>query len=164
MKFNNQITPKRAREVLSYDQDTGIFRWKKTLNNRGPAGALAGYVSCGYLSIRIDTVSYRAHRLAWLIVYGRWPDGEIDHINQIKLDNRLSNLRDCSSGINKRNKPVQSNNKLGLKGVSRDGKKFRATIHHNKKQMYLGSYPSPEEANRVFLEAENRLYGGIRSR
>lgn len=68
-------------EWVSYDPDTGNFRWKKT-SGRGYAGEVAGAAhSKGYLYITIRGVPYLAHRLAWYVTHGSFPRQQIDHRN-----------------------------------------------------------------------------------
>jgi hypothetical protein len=82
------------KQILDYDQNTGVFRWATRKCQRKRAGEIAGSVSNkGYVMIGIDYKKYSAHRLAWLYVHGDWPAGEIDHINRDRTDNRISNLR-----------------------------------------------------------------------
>lgn len=76
------ITAERLRELLEYDEDTGVFKRKARTSNRISIGDIAGSSDAkGYVCIRVGGKTYKAHRLAWLYVYGEWPTGEIDHIN-----------------------------------------------------------------------------------
>ena len=152
----------RVRELLHYDPLTGIFTWLFITSNRVKVGDVAGSPDGrGYIGIRIDNRRHSAHRLAWLYVYSAWPVNEIDHRNNIKNDNRLSNLRDCSRSENLQNqsKP-QSNNKSGFRGVFWHGrdKAWRAVIKVNRKQIYLGLHPTAELAYAAYLEAKRRMH------
>src|ERR1700731_2752322 len=94
----------RVNEVLSYDPETGIFRWKVKLSDRSPIGKRSGgHTSSGHWRIRVDGHYYLAHRLAWLLTHGVWPRDEIDHINRVRDDNRLANLREASHSQNHAN-------------------------------------------------------------
>lgn len=117
------LTYERLVEVLWYCPDTGRFIWQNSPRN-GMDGKVAGSVNThGYLQILVDKHPYRAHRLAWLYMTGEWPDGEVDHLNRNKLDNRWCNLDECSRSENCKNKHPQSNNTSGVVGVhSRAGK------------------------------------------
>jgi len=101
----NMITVERLKELLNYNETTGAFTWKVTPKSyRVAVGDVAGGVhSKGYIHIKIDGVTRFAHRLAWLYVFGSLPKQQIDHINRIKTDNRISNLRDVSATENNRN-------------------------------------------------------------
>jgi hypothetical protein len=85
-----EITAERLREVLLYDPETGVFRWWVPTSRKSPfrVGKIAGsYHRDGYREIRIDKRLYRAHRLAWLYMTDKWPDLEIDHIDQDGTNN-----------------------------------------------------------------------------
>lgn len=110
----------RLRELLQYNAETGIFRWRATGRGRKPPHEPAGSKHVeGYLTIRIDGRSYLCHRLAWLYAYGRWPFDQLDHINGIRTDNRLSNLRECSNLENCQNVRAHRDSSSRYVGVSR---------------------------------------------
>jgi hypothetical protein len=84
---------KRLRELLSYSPTDGTFTWKKSLGTRSLAGTFAGGIDTnGYVRISFDKEIYPAHRLAWFYIHGTWP-GTITHLNGVRTDNRLENLR-----------------------------------------------------------------------
>ncbi len=100
------LTAERLRELLTYDPETGHFRWVFTKGCRA-GGQIAGTVRRdGYLCIAVDGRKHKAHRLAWFYMHGRWPHPEIDHINRSKLDNRLCNLREATRVENNANRGV----------------------------------------------------------
>ena len=124
------VKAERLRELLSYDPDSGIFRWR-VCARRKLVGSIAGHKGKqGYMHIGIDGRDYRAHRLVWLYVYGKWPPTEIDHINLLRHDNRLANLRLASREQNSANAPSHRDSSSGLKGVSfhKHMRKWRAEI------------------------------------
>ena len=152
------ITAEELRELLRYDPNTGIFRWKvKQRRVSYGVGDVAGSLdsSSGYHRIRIDGRDYRASRLAWLYVYGRWPTDEINHKNTIRDDDRLANLREATRGQNNYNTKRFSTNTSGLKGVcwrSRD-RMWQAQISVNGRTRHLGKFDTPEEAHAVYRAA-----------
>lgn len=85
------------REQLAYDPLTGIFVWRMSRPGRAKAGAIAGFLDgCGYIAIGFEARRWLAHRLAWAHVHGEPPAGIIDHINRVRVDNRIANLRIAS--------------------------------------------------------------------
>ncbi|NML61835.1 HNH endonuclease [Massilia sp. RP-1-19] len=156
------ITAGRLRELFIYDEATGFFIWRKTCGARAKAGAIAGHKSSReYIQMRLDGRNYKGHRLAWLYVHGEWPSDQIDHINGVKSDNRIANLRDVSCNINHQNlRQACVRSSTGLLGVIPDKNRWRARIDANKKTYRLGSFNSPELAHAAYIEAKRRLHEG----
>ena len=156
------IKQEYLKEILEYEQETGIFTWVKLAKNvhNIHIGDIAGCLDKrnGYISIRINNKKYRAHRLAWLYVIGNWPEFEIDHINHIRNDNRFENLRDTDK--NRWNKSEQKNNTSGYVGVVLDKptKKWQAQIQVNGKCIYLGLFTDIEEASQAYQEAKEKYH------
>lgn len=114
------LTQQRLKELLRYNLSTGEFVWIEEVSKctRLTTKAKAGCITRrGYTRIIVDGKSYQAHRLVWLYNFGSFPSGQIDHINGVKNDNRLSNLRECSQAENMRNTKMKSNNTSGITGV-----------------------------------------------
>lgn len=155
-----EITQNILKEILDYNPETGLFIWKKRISKCIKIGKLAGFLdNRGYIRITIYKKKFSAHRLAWLYVYGKWPNNIIDHINRIKTDNRINNLRDVSDSENKENRSIPSkSNTTGFLGVSKNRWKFRATIRVNKIKINLGTFDTPEEAHQYYLNAKKELH------
>lgn len=113
--------------------------------------------------ISVDKQIYRAHRLAWLYMYERWPKGDTDHINRIRSDNRLANLREASRGENMSNRidPL-ANNSSGFFGVSYCNKTqlWRAQITANGRRVWLGRHETAESAHAAYMNAKRMLHPG----
>lgn len=155
------LSAQRLRVLLDYDPDTGLFTWRAPLSNVVRVGQVAGTRdSCGYIAIGVDGRRCLAHRLAWLHYYGEhappWPQCQIDHINRIKTDNRIANLRLVSPSGNKQNRvEPHSNNRIGKLGVKRNGKSsYMAQIWVDGRSLYLGTYKCPELAEAAYLKAK----------
>lgn len=159
------LTQEELKEHVWYDPIVGVFIRKKDRGRNNPAGRFAtSRDRHGYIKVWISDRSYKAHRLAWLYFYGYFPEGHIDHKNRITSDNRISNLRECTVAQNMANARCKKTNKSGVKGVSitKFGK-FHAAIKMNGKKVYLGSYPTAEEASDVYMEKLRELYGDFAS-
>jgi hypothetical protein len=158
MKKSHTITHPRLLEVVVYNPEDGSFRWRIKKGKKF-AGDLCGTLSHGYMIIGIDRVRYKAHRLAWLYVYGELPDKHIDHINRQKDDNRISNLRLCNDQQNGENVflPLK-NSTSGYRGVFFEAGKWRAKIWKQRKQIHLGRHVSAEAAHAAYLKAKQELH------
>jgi hypothetical protein len=144
------LSAARLRELLHYDPTTGVFTRRS--NGRG-----AGYRAKTSVEIRVDHQLHRAHRLAWLYMTGAWPQNHIDHIDGDQFNNRFANLRDVTRTVNMQNRRrAQSNNRLGLQGVSAWGSRFKARLDGSK----LGAFDTPEEAHAAYLDAKRRKHEG----
>lgn len=157
----NKITAKRLRQQVTYDEDTGVMRWKIQKGCKFP-GDIAGYLrKDGYVYLRIDNVLYSAHRLAWLYMHGEWPELCVDHINGIKSDNSKKNLRAASNQQNMWNRGTQRNNTSGYKGVGfhKSSRTWKATIKLNGIHIQLGYYKTPEEAHKAYSAAAAKYHG-----
>ena len=150
-------TIERLRELLNYDPETGILTWKVHRNNRAQAGSVAGSVNrYGYIELRVDYATLRSHRVAWAIHHGKWPNLMVDHIDGVKTNNQIKNLRDVTNSKNQQNRRVWSNKKTGLLGAIKNmkGCSFQARINLEGKYKYLGNYKTAEEAHAAYLAAK----------
>lgn len=150
-------------EFLKYDRATGVFVWIKTSPQKNwTLGKQAACLSNkGYVVIRIKGKTYLAHRLAWLFETGEWPADGIDHVNGIKTDNRLENLRECNQSQNLANRGKSSNNKSGWKGVSwvSSKAKWRSQICVRRQTLHLGYFDDVKEAAESYIFAALEHHG-----
>lgn len=158
MRDKKWLTAEEARSRLAYEPETGRLIWKKCRNSLRIGTEAKSLDVAGYVQVNICGTLVKGHRLAWLIHYGEWPSGDIDHINGVRNDNRVANLRVVTNAINCQNKRA-SKNKLGLMGVHFN-KGYRAKIQVDKKQIHLGRFDTPEKAHAAYLEAKRRLHVG----
>lgn len=158
-EYLSDLTAETARELLDYDPETGAFTWRVSRRGRARAGSQAGYVvPRGYRSISINNCDYRAHRIAWLIHYGEWPEGEIDHVNGNRSDNRLSNLRVVTHQEQMKNRGMHRNNTSGVIGVCwhKARNKWMAQIRVAGKLRDLGCFTDLSDAIAARKEAEQQ--------
>lgn len=161
------ITQNRLKELLLYNSDDGTFVWKIGRSGSSGLGNLAGSIhSKGYKRVQLDGTYYLMHRLAWLYTYGKFPLNTIDHINGVRTDNRISNLREATISENNQNRGMLKNNTSGHKGVSWNKriKKWEVSIFANGKKHSLGCFDNPEEAAIAYKEAAakyHREFAGV---
>jgi HNH endonuclease len=156
-----KLTQERLRELLSYDPSTGIFRWRIKRKKMNPGDIAGSRRANGYWCIKIDYFGYQAHRLAWLYVYGKFPDDEIDHIHGSRADNRILELREATHAKNGMNRKMNSNNSSGFRGVSwhKQNKEWRAQIRHNFRIIYLGGFQTKQMASLAYEAKATELFG-----
>ena len=151
----------RLKELLSYDPNTGLLCWRVKRGKCAAGKIITCLNGAGYIVVRIDNVLLRAHRVAWAMFYNEWPDGEIDHINGIRNDNKLFNLRIANRAENMKNIKKPVTNMSGFKGVSwhKVCNRWQAHIKADGKNYYLGLFDTAEEASKAYREASNKLHG-----
>lgn len=174
MKSNKKPTSiEYLKSILDYNPSTGVLVWRKrgegsfaTLlaarcwNAKYP-GKEAGTKWKRYIKVWVEGRGQKAHRIAWAIYHGNWPEGQIDHINGVFEDNRISNLRVVSNSLNQRNTAMRSNNTSGVNGVYYREKYDRwvASICLNGKNKHIGYFKTIEEAAKARKEeAEKHGY------
>lgn len=145
----NTLTQKRLKELLSYDPLSGTFTRVKQINSRTPVGSRAGCKkSDGYISIKVDYVDYKAHRLAILFMDGYLPEDTVDHIDRDRGNNKYCNLREATQVCQVRNSGMLRNNTSGIKGVywATSGRRWVATVNIQKKVSVLGRFKDKLDA------------------
>ncbi|MDH0777534.1 HNH endonuclease [Delftia tsuruhatensis] len=169
-------TPEQLRELLRYEPDTGKLFWKERpvemFKNKQSHGAwntkysgseaFTAVGNHGYLTGSVNDRMYTAHRVIWAVVYGEWPENQIDHANAIRTDNRISNLRQATQQENNRNLRLSKANSSGFKGVSFHSKtgKWRSYIStKDGRKLHLGLFPTPESAHAAFCDAAVKHHG-----
>lgn len=155
----SEITPEYLRQRLSYDPEIGSLTWlhsgtAKWNSRHGGKPAFTYVCPNGYFKGSIYGHPFSAHRVAWAIHHGSWPDGLIDHINGIRTDNRLRNLRVVDSVGNCRNLAMRCDNKSGATGVTVCKGRWRAFITIDGRHIALGHYDTKAEALAVRLKAQ----------
>ena len=163
------LTQERLKELLHYDPDTGVFRWRvDVITGKGRAivrvgdvaGTFAQRLHTKYRVISVDNRHIYSHRAAFLYMIGNVPK-IIDHKDCDGSNNSWSNLREATKSQNNANARTQKNNKIGVKGVMRDrhGKKWVAQIKPWGKSIHLGTFDTIKEAKEAYRAASMRIYG-----
>ncbi len=157
------LTAKRLRELLEYDQETGIFSWKQEPSSKTKIGARAGSFNAkGYGQIGLDGRMYRTNRLAVLYMTGNWPVGVVDHRNGDVRDDAWDNLRDVPSHVNQQNmRRPRADNSTGFLGVIRAKNRFAARIRAEGRVIYqligMDRHGIAERAARWSIEQMERI-------
>lgn len=155
------LTQERLKEIYAYTSETGVFIRRVSVGGNR-AGEQAGSIaSNGYRIIGIDGHYFRAHRLAWLYAHGVMPDGQIDHINGCRADNRIMNLRVVTHAENQHNVwHPKANSTTGLQGVSRCARsgKWRAGIVVSNRKIWIGRFDTPELAHAAYIQAKAEMH------
>lgn len=154
----------RLREIYDYDPQTGHLIFRRNTGGTGLKGQVSGSIcrrtpqrGGGYRLMRFNGREWGAHHLVWLWHHGRVATGHIDHINRDRADNRIENLRECTASQNLMNRPKQSTNTSGYKGVAtvRSTGRWRATLQNK----HLGCFDTPEEAFEAYKAAATAKFG-----
>lgn len=162
MAKEDDITAEMCRQLVRYDPQTGklFWRWRSRewfADQRAFSSWNAKHADReafiqpndeGYLRGVMLRRTFRAQRVAWAVFHGHWPAGEIDHINGLKADNRIENLRDVPKKANCRNRRIRSDNRSGATGVALDlnTMRWRATIRALGRNVHLGVFDTKESA------------------
>lgn len=170
----NEYPIEELRKLVDYNPDTGKLYWKPRYLgmfslaknpllqcnawNTKYAGKEITSCSNGYYLVRINGNGFKAHRVLWALYYGEWPKEHLDHINGIKNDNRIVNLREVSYLENNKNMPLSFRNTSGHMGIIKVGKSWRARVCVDHKYIHLGYFENKEDAIAARKEAE-KLYG-----
>jgi hypothetical protein len=157
--IQSDLTQEYLKSILFYDPETGVFLWLVPPKYHPKLkGQPAGCKSTGYLMIRIDGQKYKAHRLAWLYVYGRWPDGDLDHEDTDTFNNVFENIRPCSVAQNIANRRRDAGKSLP-KGVRPMWNGFQARIGFENRSITLGTFPTVDQAAQAYFAKAKELYG-----
>ena len=155
------LTQYRLKELLHYDSDTGIFT-RKVGRGGMKVGSVAGTLHwTGYIRIAVDGRIYGAHRLAWLYIHGEFPPADTDHINLMRADNRIANLRQATQSENQQNMRISPKNTSGFRGVywCKSRGRWCAAARMNYKTHRLGYFPTAEAAAEAYQAFARQHHG-----
>jgi len=156
---SSNLTAVLLREEFDYSQSSGKFTRKQTRSAQKIGSEAGCKMNNGYLCIRVSGKLYLAHRLAWLYVYGSWPECQVDHINGKRDDNRIQNLRGATQKFNSQNIRA-SRGASGLLGAHIRDDHFRSSIAVDGKTLNLGTFRTAPEAHAAYLAAKRQLHAG----
>jgi hypothetical protein len=164
-----KITADRAKQLLIYDPVSGVLTRKErprsdfsslnafaVWNSRNAGNQITAIDEEGYVFACLDGCRYRAHRIIWLMVHGRWPT-VIDHQDGCRSNNALSNLREVTVRENNRNRGIRSDNTSGVPGVYKRGERWQASIRCDGKSRSLGFFDTIQQASDARKAAEAKL-------
>jgi hypothetical protein len=151
-----------AARLFHYSPETGVFTRKVRSGSRGCVGSVAGGEDAeGYVRLRIFGSKHAAHRIAWVMHYGRQPEGLIDHINGDTSDNRIANLRVVDNSTNLENqRRARSDNALGVMGVRRRNTRFEARICVKGQAQQIGTFDTAKDAHAAYLCHKRAMHKG----
>ena len=153
------LTQQQLKEYLEYRN--GHLWWIKKSARRIKVGQQFGYYdNRGYIQGWLKGRTYLEHRLVWLYHNGKWPKECIDHINGIRDDNRIENLREATNQQNNFNRKSREGSSSQYKGVCWDkkGKKWVVHYRYKGKLYYVGRYECEEEAAEAYQKATEHLH------
>jgi len=141
-----ELTLSTLRASIDYDAETGVFT-----RNGCPIGRV---YRRGYIMVQLLGETYLAHRLAWFYVHGEHPTRNIDHINGVKSDNRIVNLRECNQSENQQNRRLSS-----VRGCyKRRNGRWTAQIMIGYRSKKLGTYDTEQQAREAYLAAKLKMH------
>ncbi|MEO8640913.1 HNH endonuclease signature motif containing protein [Pseudomonas sp.] len=147
------------REMIAYDPLTGLFTWKVDHCRRQAGDPAGSQKPDGYVYLKLLGQTYGAHRVAWMLVTGDWPNAAVDHRDGVRSNNEWENLRLATRAQNNANVPPRGTS--GLKGASyhKRDRCWKAQICIDGKQTYLGSFSTPEQAHAAYRAAADKHQG-----
>lgn len=170
-----ELTYDEISKLLKYDPETGRLFWRKRSPDQFTGGRQTAQHNCnawngkhagqealtaddghGYRQGAIFDQKYQAHRVIWLLANREWPANKIDHINGIRDDNRLANLRSVTDTENCKNSRIRSDNTSGVIGVcwSKSSRKWHAQIYLGKRKTHIGYFTDLAQAIKARKAAE----------
>ena len=156
----SRTTEEIIQDDIEYLPDTGELFWKRSSRGRKLSKPIGCTNTKGYRVVTLGGTQFKLHRVVWFKVYGEWPEGELDHIDKNKDNNKVENLR-VGSSINSHNRSMPLP-RSGLIGAcwNKARQKYKTAIRIDGKNIHLGYFDTPEEASSVYLKAKERVLNG----
>lgn len=155
-KPKGKLTQALLHKFYNYDAATGVLTHRLPQHGKEIGDAIGSLANTGYLAMAINNTDYLVHRIIWMYVHGYMPE-QVDHIDHVKTNNALNNLREVTNTINSKNASVSKNSATRVNGVSfnKARNKYRAYVTVNRKQINLGSFDTLDEAIEARRKADN---------
>lgn len=161
--MTNLPTVRQLRQLLSYEPESGVLRWRVTRGSRAKVGGVAGSIDAdtGYVRITINYRRFLAHRVAWAICHGKWPSAFMDHRDGNRKNNRINNLREANLSQNSRNCSSRRKSTSKYLGVSWHSgkKKWEARISDGTRSHHLGTFDDEFDAARAYNTTALKIHG-----
>ena len=155
------MTPEIS-NYIKYNPTYGEVVWEVSRNSNAPAGSIINSKhKHGYIQFKFNYKMYLAHRVAWFLYYGEWPKGFIDHIDGVRDNNKITNLRLATRLENSHNRLPNKRSKSPFKGVAfvKKSNRWQVQISYNKKVIYIGQYDTDLEAAIAYNIKATQLFG-----
>lgn len=156
----SKISHAQLKEIMHYDPETGLAT---SLVNRRTCkiGNILGTLdNRGYIKIKIFNIDYRMARLIWFYMTSKWPEGQVDHKDTDKTNNKWLNLREATSSENCTNRNVRCTSRTGVKGVGINAYgKYYTGIKIKGVYRYIGTYETLNEATEAYANAAKENHG-----
>lgn len=148
------------RDLFRYEKESGFLYWRVRGKKRSVTDPAGTKTNRGYVAISVCEKKFYRHRIVWAIHYGKLPELGLDHINGIKGDDRIENLRIATTSQNGFNRTKTKANKSGFKGAWFDKKRgqYRSRIVTNGRETHLGYFEDASKAHEAYLTAAEKLH------
>ena len=146
---------------IRYDPTSGLLYWNVSKRNVTKDTVAGNFCNTHkYIKVMVNKKNYYAHRVCWYLHFGNFPKNQIDHINGIRHDNRICNLKEATDAEIRQNLSRRKDNSSGYTGVSWDKakNKISAIIHVNNKKLFLGYFNTAELASHAYAEAKKEFH------
>jgi hypothetical protein len=154
-----ELTQEYLKQIIFYSPETGQMFWREARGSVVAGAEITARNADGYVVAQIDRKRHGVARLAWLYMTGELPVLEVDHKNNVRDDNRFSNLQLATHLENSQFRKTSGlPNPLGKVGIGKHGNKFRADIRVQGKRIYLGLFPTAEEAAAAHAAAKMKYH------
>lgn len=137
----------------------GCIYWADNYGPRARKGNRVGTPdSSGYLQVKIGGSSVLVHRIVWMLFNDTYPE-QLDHINRVRTDNHIHNLRAATNTTNQHNASMRKDNTSGCVGVHNKNGKWQVRIQLNGKRIHLGTFDNKDVATKVYATAKEKYHG-----